>query len=73
MSSTAATCEPRFPAAGVLLDNSALVRLWKCRQLEALRDTVPLHAAAQVLREFRKQGPAERAVAVVARLGAWKR
>lgn len=45
----------------MLLDNSALVRLWKCQILDALADTIPLHAPSQVLGEFRKQGPSERA------------
>ncbi len=55
------TCDPRFPAAGALLDNSALVRLWKCEALDVLAGTVALHVAGQVAREFRAQGPAERA------------
>jgi hypothetical protein len=52
----------------VLLDNSALVRLWKCEALDALAGTVALHFAAHVAREFRAQGPSERAA--LARLGA---
>ena len=67
-SSTARSCEPRFPAPGVLLDNSVLVRLWKCQVLEALQGTVELHVAQQVSAEFRKQGPSERAA--FDRLGA---
>ena len=60
-SSTAPRCSPAFPTPGVLLDNSALVRLHKCDALGALGRTLRLFAAGQVLREFRKQGPAERA------------
>lgn len=54
MSSTDRRCDPRFPAKGVLLDTSALVRLWKCDALEALRSTVELHVLSQVAREFKK-------------------
>ncbi len=60
-SSTAPRCDPSFPTRGVLLDNSALVRLWKCEALEALGGSVPLHAAGHILKEFKAQGPAERA------------
>lgn len=61
MSSTGPRCNPRFPTSGVLLDNSALVRLWKCETLDVLGGTVGLHAAGQVAKEFKAQGPAERA------------
>ena len=60
-SSSVRRCEPRFPTAGVLLDTSALVRLWKCDALDALRGTVELHVARHVAKEFQAQGPAERA------------
>jgi hypothetical protein len=60
-SSTVRRCELRFPAAGVLLDNSAIVRLHKCEALDVLAGTVRLHVAGQVAKEFHAQGPAERA------------
>ena len=68
MSRTDRRCDPRFPTAGVLLDNSALVRLWKCDALDVLTRTVHLHVAGHVASEFRAQGPSERAA--LARLGA---
>lgn len=61
MSSTEQRCNPRFPTAGVLLDNSALVRLLKCDALDVLRGTVALHVARHVAKEFGRQGPTERA------------
>jgi len=61
MSSSVPRCEPRFPAGAALLDNCALVRFWKCGALSALAETVEIHVAGQVGREFRKQGPTERA------------
>jgi hypothetical protein len=45
----------------VLLDNSTLVRLWKCEALDRLRGTVALHVAGHVAKEFLAQGPSERA------------
>jgi hypothetical protein len=61
MSRTAPRCDLRFPTPGVLLDASALVRLWKCDALEALAGTVQLHVAGHVEKELGRQGPAERA------------
>lgn len=61
MSSIDRRCDPPFPTPGVLLDNSMLVRLWKCEALEVLGGTVGLHVATQVAKEFKAQGPAERA------------
>lgn len=67
-SSSARRCESRFPTAGVLLDNSALVRLHKCEALDVLAGTVRLHAAGHVVKEFHAQGPGERAALAALRV-----
>lgn len=61
----------RFPARAVLLDASALIRLYKCESLELLTNTVKLAAAEHVHGEFEAGGPAQRAA--LGRLAVSKR
>ncbi len=48
-----------FPADGVVLDNCALVRLYKCEALEKLQGLTTLHVASHVYDEFDRK-PAQR-------------
>ena len=70
LTSSTGRCRPRFPARGVLLDNSAIDRLWKCEALDCLAGTVELHVVRHVAKEFGRLGPAERAA--LDKLGAIK-